>query len=96
MRGVHPDRLAVFVAEQRVAYADRRPRSRALAAAGSNGYYAGVPMHWMLDWPLPFPLVVGDAHGSTLFDVDGVEIKCRLDFGAKAIDWRGLYKNAGA
>ena len=30
------------------------------------------------------------------FDVDGVEIKCRLDFGAKAIDWRGLYKNVGA
>ena len=30
------------------------------------------------------------------FDVDGVEIKCRLDFGAKAIDWRGLYKNTGA
>ena len=30
------------------------------------------------------------------FDVDGVEIKCRLDFGAKAIDWRGLYKYAGA
>ncbi|MFN3615519.1 MAG: prohead protease/major capsid protein fusion protein, partial [Rubrimonas sp.] len=29
------------------------------------------------------------------FDVDGVEIKCRLDFGAKAIDWRGLYKNPG-
>ncbi len=30
------------------------------------------------------------------FDVDGVEVKCRLDFGAKAIDFRGLYKNAGA
>lgn len=30
------------------------------------------------------------------FDVDGVEIKCRLDFGAKAIEWRGLYKNPGA
>ena len=29
------------------------------------------------------------------FDIDGVEIKCRLDFGAKAIDWRGLYKNPG-
>ena len=29
------------------------------------------------------------------FDVDGVEIKARLDFGAKAIDWRGLFKNAG-
>ncbi len=30
------------------------------------------------------------------FDVDGMEIKCRLDFGAKAIDWRGLAKNPGA
>lgn len=30
------------------------------------------------------------------FDVDGIEIKARLDFGAKAIDWRGMQKNAGA
>ena len=30
------------------------------------------------------------------FDVDGVEIKARMDFGAKAIDWRGMYKNPGA
>jgi hypothetical protein len=29
------------------------------------------------------------------FDVDGVEIKARLDFGAKAIDWRGIQKNPG-
>ena len=29
------------------------------------------------------------------FDVDGIEIKARLDFGAKAIDWRGLFKNPG-
>lgn len=30
------------------------------------------------------------------FDVDGMEIKARLDFAAKAIDHRGLYKNVGA
>jgi hypothetical protein len=30
------------------------------------------------------------------FDVDGMEVKCRLDFGAKAIDWRGMAKNPGA
>jgi hypothetical protein len=30
------------------------------------------------------------------FDVDGVEIKARLDFAAKALDWRGLYRNPGA
>ena len=30
------------------------------------------------------------------FEVDGVEIKARMDFGAAAIDYRGLQKNAGA
>lgn len=29
------------------------------------------------------------------FDVDGVELKARLDFAAKAIDWRGFWKNPG-
>ena len=30
------------------------------------------------------------------FDVDGIEVKARLDVGAKVIDWRGFYKNTGA
>lgn len=30
------------------------------------------------------------------FEVDGVSYKCREDFAAKAIDYRGLYKGAGA
>jgi hypothetical protein len=30
------------------------------------------------------------------FDVDGFEVKARLDFAAAAIDFRGLQKNAGA
>jgi len=30
------------------------------------------------------------------FEVDGVSYKCRLDFGAKAIDHRGLHRSAGA
>lgn len=29
------------------------------------------------------------------FEVDGIEIKARHDFAAKAIDWRGLLRNAG-
>ncbi len=29
------------------------------------------------------------------FDVDGLEIKARHDFAAKAIDWRGLHKDPG-
>lgn len=30
------------------------------------------------------------------FETDGVSYKCRLDFAAKAIDWRGVNKSAGA
>jgi hypothetical protein len=30
------------------------------------------------------------------FEIDGISMKCRLDFAAKAIDWRGLYRNPGA
>jgi ATP-dependent protease ClpP protease subunit len=30
------------------------------------------------------------------FEVDGVQVKCRHVFGAKAIDFRGLFKNVGA
>lgn len=30
------------------------------------------------------------------FDVDGIRLKARLDFGAAAIDFRGLYKGKGA
>ena len=30
------------------------------------------------------------------WDIDATEIKCRLDFGCGVLDWRGLYKNAGA
>jgi glutamate-1-semialdehyde 2,1-aminomutase len=70
LRGIDRGRLRAFRAAETDAYARLRPRSRALAA-GDNGYYAGVPLHWMLDWPLPFPLVVADASGATLTDVDG-------------------------
>jgi len=28
------------------------------------------------------------------FDVEGIEMKARLDFGAAALDWRGLYRNS--
>ena len=27
------------------------------------------------------------------FDIDGVEVKVRMDVGAKTLDWRGLYRN---
>ncbi len=74
LRGIDRGRLAAFAIAEAARYGAARPGSRALLTQGAAGYYAGVPMHWMLDWPLPFPLVVADASGATLTDVDGIAL----------------------
>ncbi len=72
-RGVARPKLQALADSESQRYVRDRRRSAALADAG-NGYYAGVPLHWMLDWPLPFPLVVASASGATLKDVDGLTL----------------------
>ena len=69
--GLSTARLAEVAARERAAFAARRPRSRALAEAARAHWHDGVPLHWMSDWGLPFPVFVAEAHGSTLVDVDG-------------------------
>jgi len=83
MRGVPIVRIAALAAIERDCYTAARPRARALATE-SAPYYGGVPMHWMLDWPVPFPPVIADAQGATLTDVDGIELAdfCLGDSGA--------------
>jgi len=65
-------------------YAARRPKSAALAARPGPGFLDGVPLHWMRDWPTPFPMVVETAEGATLVDVDGNAVTdfCLGDTGA--------------
>ncbi|MEZ5803316.1 MAG: aspartate aminotransferase family protein [Rhizobiaceae bacterium] len=48
-----------------------RPKSGAAIGKGAAGYLGGVPMHWMTDWPTPFPIVVDRAKGATIVDIDG-------------------------
>ncbi|MEJ1159043.1 aspartate aminotransferase family protein [Prosthecomicrobium sp. N25] len=71
--GVDPDRLRGLIERERAAYSARRPRSAALAAEARAHWFDGVPLHWMSDWGLPFPLFLGSAQGSTLIDADGIE-----------------------
>ena len=59
-----------FMVTEAQRFASLRPRSQA-AAAKTDGFYAGVPLHWMLDWPMPFPLIVASAQGSVITDIDG-------------------------
>ena len=63
--------LDTLLERERQRYAETRPRSRALAQAAGAHFEGGVPMHWMRDWPLPFPLYVESASGVEVIDVDG-------------------------
>ena len=46
------------------------PKSKAHATS-AQGWFQGVPFHWMLDWSSPFPIVAQEACGATLTSIDG-------------------------
>jgi glutamate-1-semialdehyde 2,1-aminomutase len=46
------------------------PESKAQAER-STSWFQGVPFHWMLDWPSPFPIVAASAKDATLTSIDG-------------------------
>jgi len=66
-----PEALAGLVARERDAFIAARPLSRQLVEAMADHWHNGVPHHWMRDWPTPFPIVVDQARGATIVDVDG-------------------------
>lgn len=53
------------------AFRAANPQSLALSVKAQANWFQGVPFHWMLDWPSPFPLVAASALGATLTTVDG-------------------------
>jgi glutamate-1-semialdehyde 2,1-aminomutase len=50
-----------------------RPRSVALFPQMQDRLVGGVPMGWMRWWPTPIPLLIREARGAHLIDVDGHE-----------------------
>jgi glutamate-1-semialdehyde 2,1-aminomutase len=46
------------------------PKSKAQAEK-AQGWFQGVPFHWMLDWSTTFPIVAQAAFGATLTSIDG-------------------------
>jgi glutamate-1-semialdehyde 2,1-aminomutase len=69
--GVPAPRIAAFRAAEAARYAAARPRTRALLDQGSAHFLDGVPLHWMKDWPQPFPMLVARAERATITDADG-------------------------
>lgn len=71
LAGVPPERVRALRTAESEVFRARRPRSEAAAGGGMAGFLHGVPLHWMLDWPTPFPMLVERARGATLTDIDG-------------------------
>ena len=82
--GVRLAILRAFRSEQEEIYREARPISAGLADEARDVWVNGVPMQWMVDWPMPYPLFVEHGEGSRLVDVDGHEYVdfCLGDTGA--------------
>jgi glutamate-1-semialdehyde 2,1-aminomutase len=69
--GIPLGRIEALRKAEAAAYAAARPRSQAAFGKGLANFLDGVPMHWMRDWPMPFPFIVEQARGATITDRDG-------------------------
>jgi glutamate-1-semialdehyde 2,1-aminomutase len=72
--GVSIAAIDAFAAREAETYAAARPKSQEATAGGIEGFVGGLPMHWMRDWPMPFPFVVKKARRVTLTDIDGITL----------------------
>lgn len=72
--GVRVARLETVRAREAAVYAAARPVTKAALVDGTEAWLDGVPMHWMKDWPMPFPMLVARARKARLTDLDGHRI----------------------
>jgi glutamate-1-semialdehyde 2,1-aminomutase len=72
--GVSLARIRKLRAAEAETFRAARPKSAAAFGKGIAGFFGGVPMHWMNDWPTPFPIVVDRARGATILDIDGISL----------------------
>jgi glutamate-1-semialdehyde 2,1-aminomutase len=62
--------FAPLIARETQAFIAAHPKSAAQARKLQQHWLSGAPMHWMRDWATPFPIIVEDADGATLTDID--------------------------
>ena len=69
--GVSARRIAEIRAREAATFTAARPKTEAALKSGTSAFLDGVPMLWMKDWPQPFPMVVAEAKGASIVDIDG-------------------------
>ena len=63
--------LEALIARETERFEREHPLSVAHAARARESLLGGVPMSWMLRWASPVPLVLHEARGATVTDIDG-------------------------
>ncbi|HWK64749.1 MAG TPA: aspartate aminotransferase family protein [Rhizobiaceae bacterium] len=69
--GIAAARIAGMSVREAEVFRKARPKTQTAVGRGAKGYLGGVPMHWMKDWPTPFPILVERARGAVITDIDG-------------------------
>jgi phage major head subunit gpT-like protein len=95
---VVPDSLKLkVIAEGRLDVGISRPEDDIVVAGNANAWYAAGNLAQADIVELAY--LEGNrgvyTETRTGFDIDGIEIKARLDVGAKTMDWRNIAKNVG-
>src|SRR5262245_55763121 len=72
--GIDGERIATLRKREAEIFRKMRPKTEAALSRGIKGFLGGVPMHWMRDWPMPFPILVERAKGATVTDIDGNQL----------------------
>jgi glutamate-1-semialdehyde 2,1-aminomutase len=63
--------IATLLEREKALYIQRNITSAKLSEKSARNWLRGVPMHWMVDWGVPFPLFIAEAMGTTLTSADG-------------------------
>jgi glutamate-1-semialdehyde 2,1-aminomutase len=76
--------ISALLGREKAQYIQRNSMSKALSETTSRNWLRGVPMHWMVDWGMPFPLFIEKANGVTLTSADNHQYTdfCLGDTGA--------------
>jgi glutamate-1-semialdehyde 2,1-aminomutase len=69
--GVRGGHVAQLMAAERELFAERCPAAGAVHGRAERSLLSGVPMNWMTRWASPYPVVVAEASGASVTDIDG-------------------------
>lgn len=70
-RAIPDASITAMLAREEALFTQRNPKSKQLSGDAARNWLKGVPMHWMVDWGMPFPLFVTEARGVDVTDADG-------------------------